>query len=42
MKLTILLVTIFIVTITGVLGSEVVKLSAADFEESIKKGTWYV
>ncbi|RIA99772.1 thioredoxin-like protein [Glomus cerebriforme] len=41
MKLTILLVTI-IIAITGVLGSEVEKLSVVNFESSIKEGTWFV
>lgn len=41
MKLSIWLVTILIVTITRVLGSEVVELGATDFKETIKKGTWY-
>ncbi|CAG8491109.1 1600_t:CDS:10 [Rhizophagus irregularis] len=42
MKLPIWLVTILIVTITRVLGSEVVTLGATDFKETIKKGTWFV
>ncbi|CAI2175982.1 2280_t:CDS:10 [Funneliformis geosporum] len=42
MNISILFVTILVVTITGVIGSEVIPLDTNNFESSIKEETWFI